>query len=328
MRRLLKILGVLVGLLLVAAAGGLGYLFYTFPDVPPAGDYRIDATPERLARGRYLNDHVSGCTTCHSQRDWARFSGPVKPGTIGMGGQEFALGPAGVLYSKNITPAAIGSWSDGELLRAVTAGVSRDGTPLFPLMPYPHYGVMDEDDVHALLAYVRSLKAIDNANIPERRLAFPLNLIVRTIPAPAAPRRRPPATDTLAYGRYMLRSALCADCHTPIDDRGQPIPGLDFAGGMEFVETGYRVRSANITPDGDTGIGSWTEQQFVDRFKSFEGTEPAVLSEAERRQNTVMPWTAYAGMTREDLAAIYAALRTQKPVVNRVTRFPDAQSQP
>lgn len=325
MRRLLKILGALAGLLLVAAAGGLGYLFYAFPDVPPAGDYRIDATPERLARGRYLNDHVSGCTTCHSQRDWARFSGPVKPGTIGMGGQAFALGPAGVLYSKNITPAAIGSWSDGELLRAVTAGVSRDGTPLFPLMPYPHYGVMDEEDVHALLAYVRSLTAIENADIPERRLAFPLNLIVRTIPAPAAPQRRPPATDTMAYGRYMLRSALCADCHTPIDDRGQPIPGLDFAGGMEFVETGYRVRSANITPDGDTGIGSWTEQQFVDRFKSFEGTEPALLSEAERRQNTVMPWTAYTGMTREDLAAIYAALRTQKPVVNRVTRFPDAQ---
>jgi hypothetical protein len=86
------------------------------------------------------------------------------------------------------------------------------------------------------------------------------------------------------------------------------------------------VRSANITPDADTGIGTWTEQQFIDRFKSFEGTEPAVLSDAERRQNTVMPWTEYSGMTREDLSAIYAVLRTMKPVVNRVNRFPDAQS--
>ncbi|HEX4914944.1 MAG TPA: hypothetical protein VFV51_13345 [Vicinamibacterales bacterium] len=324
MKTLLKIVGVLVVLLLVAAAAGLGYLYSAFPKVPEAGDFRIEPTPERLARGKYLNDHVVGCTTCHSQRDWTRFSGPVVPNTIGQGGQEFPLGSAGVLYSKNITPAAIGSWSDGELLRAVTAGVSRDGTPLFPLMPYPHYGAMQEDDVHAALAYVRSLKAIENTNIPARQLNFPLNLIVRTIPAPANPQQRPPVTDKLAYGRYMLRSALCADCHTPIDDRGTPLPGMDVAGGMEFLETGYRARSANITPDADTGIGSWTEQQFIDRFKSFEGVEQPVLSDAERRQNTPMPWTAYAGMTREDLGAIYAALRVQKPIANRVTRFPDA----
>jgi hypothetical protein len=170
------------------------------------------------------------------------------------------------------------------------------------------------------------LKAIENLNIPERDLNFPLNLIVRTIPEPAAPGTRPPVTDKLAYGRYMLRSALCADCHTPIDDQGTPLPGMAFAGGMEFVETGYRSRSANITPDADTGIGAWTEQQFIDRFKSFEGVTPPVLSETERRQNTTMPWTAYAGMTREDLGAIYAALRAQKPVVSRITKFPDAQS--
>jgi hypothetical protein len=326
MKTLLKIVGGVVVLLLLAAAAGLGYLFYAFPKVPAAGEYRIEATPERLARGKYLNDHVLGCTTCHSERDWTRFSGPVKPDTIGIGGQVFALGPAGTLYSKNITPAAIGSWTDGELLRSVTAGVSRDGTPLFPLMPYPHFGVMADDDIHAVLAYVRSLKAIENLNIPERDLNFPLNLIVRTIPEPAAPGTRPPVTDKLAYGRYMLRSALCGDCHTPIDDQGTPLPGMDFAGGMEFVETGYRSRSANITPDADTGIGTWTEQQFIDRFKSFEGVTPPVLSETERRQNTTMPWTAYAGMTREDLGAIYAALRAQKPVVSRITKFPDAQS--
>ena len=78
-----------------------------------------------------------------------------------------------MLYSKNITPAAIGSWTDGELLRAVTQGVSQDGTPLFPLMPYPHFGAMAEDDVHAVLAYVRSLKAIENANIPDAQVELP-----------------------------------------------------------------------------------------------------------------------------------------------------------
>ncbi len=325
MKILVKIVGVLVVVALVAAAAGLGYLYAAYTDVPLT-DYRIEATPERLARGKYLNDHVVGCTTCHTQRDWTKFSGPPQPDMIGAGGEPFNLGAAGMLYSKNITPAALSSWSDAELLRAVTAGVSKDGTPLFPLMPYPHFGAMTEDDVHAVLAYIRSLKAIESGNIPERQLSFPLNLIVRTMPRKAAPQPRPSPQDKLAYGKYMTRSALCADCHTPIDDRGTPLPGMDFAGGMEFYETGYRVRSANITPDADTGIGTWTEQQFIDRFKAFENTAPATLSDAEKRQNTVMPMTAYAGMTREDLAAIYAFLRTQKPVINRVNRFPDAQS--
>jgi mono/diheme cytochrome c family protein len=325
MRLLLKIVGVLLVLLLLVAGGGLAYLYSAYPNVPLNETYQIQPTPERLARGKYLNDHVVGCTACHTERDWTRFSGPIKPERTGAGGDHFALGPAGDLYGKNITPAAIGAWSDAELYRAVTSGVSRDGTPLFPLMPYPHFGVMDDEDIQAVLSYVRSLKPIESTIRP-RTLNFPLFLIVRTIPRAAAPQQRPSPDDQLAYGRYMLRSALCADCHTPIDEQGTPLPGMDFAGGMELIETGFRVRTANITPDADTGIGSWTEQQFVDKFKAFDTPDAApALNEVERRQNTPMPWTAYAGMTREDLAAIYAALRAQKPITNRVTKFPDAQ---
>jgi mono/diheme cytochrome c family protein len=325
MKTLLKIVGALVAVVLLVAACGVGYLYLAFPKAPAAPVVTITATPDMLARGQYLNDHVVGCTTCHSQRDWNRFSGPVRPDTLGSGDQEFNLGPAGVLYSKNITPAAIGTWTDGELIRAMTQGVSKDGTPLFPLMPYPHYGAMSEDDVHAVVAYIRTLKAIDGTPRP-RKLNFPLNLIVRTIPGPNAFGTRPSPDDKVAYGKYMTRAALCSDCHTPIDDRGTPLPNMDFAGGMEFVETGYRVRSANITPDANTGIGSWTEQQFIDKFKAFEDpAAAAALGDKEKRQNTVMPMTAYAGMTRDDLSAIYAYLRTLTPVVNRVEKFPDAQ---
>ena len=324
MKTLLKIAAGLVVLLLVVAACGYGYLLFAFPKVPAAPTVTFDASPERLARGEYLAEHVVGCTTCHTERDWTKYSGPAKRELLGAGNEPFDLGPAGFLYSKNITPAGIGSWSDGELLRAVTQGVSKDGTPLFPLMPYPHFGAMSEDDVHAVLAYVRSWKAIEGV-APERRLGFPLNLIVRTMPGPNTYQSRPSPDDKLAYGKYLTRSALCSDCHTPIDERGTPLPGMDFAGGMEFRETGYTVRAANITPDADTGIGSWTEQQFVDKFKGFESPNDATLSESERRQNTVMPLTAYAGMTREDLSAIYTYLRTLKPVTNRVNRFPDAK---
>ena len=151
----------------------------------------------------------------------------------------------------------------------MTQGVSKDGTPLFPLMPYPHFGALDEEDIHAVLAYVRSFKAIENTPKP-RQLNFPLNMIVRTIPAPNAFTKRPSPEDKLAYGKYMTKAALCTECHTPIDEQGTQLPGMEFAGGMEFLETGYRVRAANITPDANTGIGSWTEQQFIDKFKGFE----------------------------------------------------------
>jgi mono/diheme cytochrome c family protein len=324
MKTLLKIVAALVVLLVVVAACGYGYLMFAFPKVPPPPTVRFESSPERLARGQYLTDHVVGCTTCHTQRDWTKFSGPIKPELLGSGSEPFNLGPAGMLYSKNITPAAIGSWTDGELLRAVTQGVSKDGTPLFPLMPYPHFGAMSEDDVHAVLAYIRTLKAIEGT-APPRTLSFPLNFIVRTMPGSNTYGSRPSPQDKVAYGKYMTQAALCSDCHTPIDQRGTPLPGMDFAGGMEFYETGYRVRSANITPDANTGIGSWTEQQFIDKFKGFQNANNATLSEKERTQNTVMPITAYAGMTTEDLGAIYAYIRTVKPVTNRVERFPDAK---
>lgn len=325
MNTLLKIVGGIIVLLLLVAGCGFAYLMFAYPKVPPpSSTFKIEATPERLERGKYLAEHVSGCVACHSNRDWTKFSGPVKPDTIGRGGDAFDLGPGGIVYAKNITPAGIGSWTDGELLRAVTEGVSKDGSPLFPVMPYPHFGTMAEDDVHALLAFIRSLKAIEGTPQP-RVLNFPLNFIVRTIPAAKKFSARPSPSDKVAYGKYMTSAALCSDCHTPINDQGQPLPGMEFAGGMEIIETGYRVRTANITPDANTGIGSWTEQQFIDKFKGFESPTGAVLTEHERAQNTPMPMTMYAGMAREDLSAIYAYLRTLKPVTNRVDKFPDAK---
>lgn len=326
MRRVGKWLLGLVGLLVVAAGLFVGYFFVRYPDVPPPEDVKVTATPERLARGEYLTKHVTGCLVCHADRDWTKFSGPVVEGTRGKGGQRFGFGPEPfVMYAKNITPAGIGAWTDGELIRATVSGVSRDGTPLFPLMPYPHFAKMAREDIEAIVAYLRTVPAVPPPSIPERQLNLPLPIIVRTIPAAPSHRPIPPPTDRVAYGEYMVNAALCSDCHTPMDDQGQPIAGMDFAGGMPFTPNGVGlVRSANITPDAGTGIGTWTEQQFVDKFRAFRGVPARVLEGAERLQNTEMPWTDYAGMKDEDLTAIYAYLRSLKPVVNRVEKFPTA----
>lgn len=309
--------------LVVALAGaGVAYLFIAYPDVPPAEDVSIVVTPEKLARGAYLANYVAGCVECHGTRDWSKYAAPLTPGTEGRGGDFF--GEAGTpvqLWAPNITPTALGDWTDGEIIRAVTAGVARDGRALFPIMPYLNYGQMAREDIEAIVAYIRTLPPIE-FTAPARQLGFPLPLVVRTIPQPPAYRPVPPKSDRVAYGEYMTNAAVCVDCHTP-QDGGQPVPGMAFAGGFEFpLKNGKRIRTANITPDADTGIGTWTEQQFVDKFKAFDGAPHRTMSDAEQGENTYMPWYLYAEMEAEDLAAIYAYLRTVPPVVNRVTIRP------
>jgi mono/diheme cytochrome c family protein len=322
MKTLLRILLALVAIAVIAAGAGLAYLFLKYPNLPPAETVTVQSTPEKVARGEYLSKHVSGCVVCHAQLDASKYATPVVPGTEGRGGEQFGDPATAVrsLTSKNITPAAIGSWTDGELIRAFTAGVNKDGEALFPIMPYLRYGRLSRDDVESIVAYLRTLKPIEYTP-PPRELGMPLPLVVRTMPTPASFRPIPSKTDRVAYGEYMINAAVCADCHTPMDDQGQPLPGRDYAGGFELkLPGGGVVRSANLTPDADTGLGAWTEQQFVDKFKAFEGAPHRTLTDADRRENTVMPWIEYSGMTREDLGAIYAYLRTIPPVINRVKK--------
>ena len=291
MKTLLKIVFALVVILAIAAGAGVAYLYANYPNVPPPETASVASTPEKIARGEYLANHVTGCVICHAERDMTKYGGPVVPGTSGAGGEFFGDEAQGFsVYSKNITPTALGAWTDGEIIRAFTAGVSKDGTPLFPIMPYPRYARLSREDVESLVAYLRTLKAVEHS-VPERRLPFPLPLIVRTMPKPAELRPMPSRTDKVAYGEYLLNAAVCADCHTPTDEQGTPLPGKEYAGGQEFkLPNGAIARPANITPDADTGIGTWTEEQFIDKFKAWETTEPRALTAEEQRENTIMPW--------------------------------------
>jgi len=328
MKTLVRVLLLVVGAVVLAAGAGLAYLFTYYPAVPPAESVRIEATPAKLARGKYLVENVSGCVVCHADRDWTKFSAPVIAGTQGRGGQRFGFGAEPfVLFAKNITPGGVGEWTDGELLRAITAGVSRDGTPLFPLMPYPRYARMAREDVEAIVVYLRTLPPLPAQTTPPRHLDLPLPFIVRTIPAAPSYGPLPDVSDRVAHGRYVVNAAVCADCHTPMDDQGAPLAGMDFAGGTPFMPNGVGlVRAANITPDAGSGIGTWSEEQFVEKFRAFRGAPARTLQGAERLQNTEMPWTYYAGMDDQDLRAIYAFLRSVPPVTNRVEKFGDPRA--
>lgn len=311
-------IAVLVGALLI-------YVKTALPNVGSPEDLTIERTTERIERGRYLAHAVTICMDCHSTRDWTKFSGPLTEGTLGKGGERFdqSVGMPGVFISKNITPEGISKYTDGELFRVITTGVNKEGNAMFPLMPYRYYGKMDREDIYSIIAYIRTLHPIAS-QIEESVPDFPMSFIINTIPQPAQPQQRPAPSDQLAYGAYMASSSACVECHTDVD-KGQIIPELSFAGGRAFqFPDGSVVRSANITPDKETGIGNWTREQFIARFKLFADSSYVAPPVGPGEFNTIMPWTMYGQMKEEDLSAIFAYLQTVKPIANTVTKFSPA----
>ena len=319
LRRVGRVVLYLLAVIVLAVAGGLAYLFLAYPRLAPPVVLEVPRTPERIARGAYLSRHVVGCSDCHGERDWTEYSAPQMREREGHGGMAFRIG-VGTLYAPNITPARLGTWTDGEVLRAMVSGVSKDGSPLFPLMPYDAYRQMSREDAESVIAFIRTFPAVAR-DVPRSELNFPFNLMVRTMPSPAPPlpEKAPDPSDRLAYGKYLTTLASCVTCHTKME-RGQSVPGMAFAGGLEFrTRAGDVQYSANITPDLETGIGHWTMEQFVARFKSVaEADEPALALNG--RKNTEMPWRDFGGMKTEDLEAIYTYLRTVPAVRHVVAR--------
>ena len=322
MKKLLKILGILLAVAILLVAGGVFYVINFLPSIPVQDGLRVEATPERIARGAYLANHVSVCMDCHSSRDWAMFSGPLKAGSLGIGGERFdqSMNFPGSFIAPNITPHGLKGWSDGDLYRAITSGVSKDGHPLFPIMPYPSYGKMATEDIYSIIAYIRSLPAVESSPGPSKADP-PVNVIMHLMPQPAAPVAMPAKSDPVAYGSYLANAAGCTECHTKME-KGK-ITGEPYAGGFEFAMPGGTVRSPNITPHPVTGIGAWTKQMFVDRFKSYAPGKftPPPVDTAKGEMQTVMPWTMYAEMTEEDLGALYEYLKTLPPVESSVERW-------
>lgn len=307
--------------IVVAITALLSYVTVALPNVGNSEDIKIVYTPQRIAHGRYLAMHVTACMDCHSARDWTKLAGPVDTNRLGVGGEKFdaAVDFPGRVYVPNITPYNLKNWTDGEIFRAITCGVKKDGSAIFPIMPWQSYSKMDREDVYDIIAYVRTLKPQATTYAP-RELDFPLNIIVHTMPAKATLGIRPPEADTLKYGQYLVQSSACRDCHTQ-NDKGTPLPGMDFAGGRQFKINGGTVRTANITPDKTTGIGAWSREQFVNRFAMYADSayKPAAVKTGDFQ--TIMPWMMYGTMKKTDLAAIYAYLRTVKPVKNQVVKF-------
>jgi mono/diheme cytochrome c family protein len=321
MKKIQKTLIYIALVLFIVIGSALSYVKFALPNVGDAPDLKIEVTAERIENGKYLANHVTLCIDCHSQRDWTTFSGPPVPGSLGKGGEKFdeSIGFPGTVYSPNITPFNLKNWTDGELFRLITTGVTKDGKALINLMPYPAYSKMDKEDIYDIIAYIRTLPE-QSSEIPERKLNVPLNFIVNTIPAPATLQTKPLPSDTLKYGGYLVNAAACVDCHTK-QDKGSNLKGMEFAGGRDFMMPSGTVYSTNITADKTTGIGNWTAKLFINKFKAHVQSGNTDSTSIDNQFQTVMPWTMYGGLKESDLNAMFAYLKTIKPINHQVTRF-------
>ena len=273
-------------------------------------DRKFEATPQRLARGKYLVDGVIGCFGCHTDQDWSKLGAPPVLGKEGSG-HVWADQNMPWLIAPNVTPdkeTGAGNWSDDTLARAIREGIGHDGRALFPTMPYPHYRQMSDEDLASVIAYLRTVPAVRN-QLPVTRMPSPLSFFIQSVPEPITAAVPPPDQSTaVARGAYLVSMAACADCHTP-QENGQPMPGMDFAGGFLIKEPKGDVFSNNITPAA-SGIGYYNDTSFVQAMRT--GKVGARLLHAS------MPWYFFGKMTDDDLKSIFAFLQTIKPVKHQI----------
>jgi len=321
LRRILKGLGILIGVLIMLVIGLVIYvqLAWNRTVSRPAPQMTAPREAQTVARGEYLYNYTLLCWSCHGSQ------GGHSPEEPQAGGREFdatGIGPGfGFFYASNLTPdpeTGIGAWSDGELVRAIREGLNREGHLIFPIMEAEWYRDLSDEDALALVAYLRSLPPVRN-EVPANRLYFAAKAltalgILKPQPPVTAPVVAPPRGATAEYGKYLASHAsTCAGCHTPRDpNNGQYDMSRPFAGGLfPFPEEGFSTTGSNITPDVATGIGDWTEEQFMTAMRTGLRPDGTVML-------TFMPWPWYARWGEDDLRAVWLYLRSLEPVVHEV----------
>jgi mono/diheme cytochrome c family protein len=293
-------------------------------DKKAAIDKVQDSLDVRITRGAYLVNTICLCMHCHADRDFTKFAGPVIKGTEGKGGEEIEKG----IYVRNITPYALGSWTDDEIYRAITTGIRKNGDTLTLMMPYSDFVKMPKEEIYSIIAYLRTLKPIAH-NVPERKLdsanrsfwtTLYRNLYLKSVKEKLP---LPSPDDTIKMGAYLVNAGGCTGCHTKFDMNKMDYDKDYLAGGNLFIDSsqGFKVNTANLTPDIATGIGGWTQEMFLNKFKNYRDEKN--YSYSPGKYNSFMPWTILANAKDEDLKAIYAYLHSIKPVSNKVEKWPD-----
>jgi mono/diheme cytochrome c family protein len=285
----------LPALLVCMLALGCGHTQVPLPKVPEA-----TAAGATTARGEYIVRSVAVCGSCHAADPKHDADGPLS------GGMEFHDWRIGTARASNLTPDAetgLGAWSDAEIVRALRNGQSRDGRLLAPVMPYEWFHEMSDDDAFAVARYLKSLPPVRNQVAQSPSIAFKLGKLLFLRPKPPISAAAP-ARGTVEYGGYLSQHVgLCADCHTQRGGLLQKPDKSRLFAGMPHPPEGFPEKPPNITPDPASGIGRWSEADFVKALRG--GVTPS-----GETLNPFMPWPKLKRMTDDDLHDLYQYLRS------------------
>ena len=262
-----------------------------------------------VAKGQYIFALAGGCA-CHTQ----------PKGTPHAGARAFPI-PFGTVYSTNITQdkeTGLGVWTDQQIYDAMVRAIRHDGSRILPVMPYERYSGMSQEDMKALIAFLRTLKPVTKAT-PVFKSWVPF---ARSIGTPLflkffgnfanSPAQAPKSG--IERGRYLVdHVSLCGDCHTPRNSLGVPNRSRYLAGaGKKIGLLGNAV--PNITPDKQTGIGEWKRQDIAELLIS--GTKPD-LDNVQGLMEEVIQGTpfGYKDMKKEDALAIADYVRSIRAIL-------------
>lgn len=302
-----RTIGTVVGIIVLVAIVFTAYALIT---VTHSGNEQVSQPegagtpadlPAQMARGEYLT-RAADCEACHTAPNGRPFAGGVA----------FKL-PFGTIYSSNITAdkdTGIGSWSDDEFVRALHAGVDKDGRPLYPAFPYTSYTALSRDDILAIKAFLFSLPQV-HAPARPNELSFPFNqrwsLSFWNAVFLKKDRFQPEQGKSAAWNRgAYLATALghCGECHTPRNlgfamESGKALAGEELQGWKAY----------NITSDKEHGVGAWSDQELIDYFSkghaAGRGTASGPMSE--------VVGYSLQHLTPSDLSALVTYLRDVKP---------------
>jgi mono/diheme cytochrome c family protein len=270
------------------------------------------ADSELITRGRYIFALAGGCG-CHTAKD----------GPVNAGGRPLKT-PYGIFYGTNITPDpqyGIGAWTDRQIIDSIRLGTRPDGSVVSPVMPYPAFNGMSDEDVTALIAYLRSLPPVARSNqthqlsVPFAGLGMRIWRWLFFTPTGAAAKA---PVDGLERGRYISdHVAHCQECHTPRTLTGTLNHALYLAGNAEGIDGEV---TPNITPEPKTGIGDWSEEEivsllqtgFLPNFDNVQGLMQLVIEG--------VPAGGYKDMTKEDALAVAQYLKSVSPIVHEVKK--------
>ncbi len=316
MKRILKITAwILSILILIVGALVVWVAFAPAPtyDPPTIPELKVEITPERVAQGAKLASML--CVQCHAGSDGK------------LSGQQMLDVPLsfGKIHSFNITQhpeKGIGAWTDGEIYAFLRSGLRKDGTFAAMMPKFPN---MAEEDIYSIIAWLRSddpRLAPSEKNNAKNELTFLskalLKFAFKPLPMPEKAIPLPDTTDRVAWGHYLSDGIYgCYACHSAdfstVNDLEPEKSAGFYAGGNPMLDfDGNLIPSANITPDKETGIGNWTEAQFLTAMKTGQTPNGPVR----------YPMLPYAILDTAEIKAVYAYLKTVPPLKNAVARAP------